>query len=247
MGSITLQYHVVFDGRFTTVESISTEDDPPAYREDLCLENALFVPTDTTEDAIVHLHDDWPTDTERELKQLHFQRQERFRQILHPIDTAPVARNIGSPKQSGPVSPLMSTKMTTTPEGASQPFVTTDAAGVVSMPSNRSTPENGMQVRSSTSTAVPPALLATERNSLPSSVIENDLNPPFIRRSERSNKGEFHLTKDMDKAYLASIAPRCSQMTHLAYLAEVSTCCDTGIENVIDSSSVCSKDIWLRP
>jgi hypothetical protein len=72
---------------------------------------------------------------------------------------------------------------------------------------------------------IPRAELPERNHTIPANVSEPSL--PLIRRSERSNKGEFRSTKYMDGAYLsASISFVCSQMTHLAYLAEVSTCCD---------------------
>jgi hypothetical protein len=66
--SITSQYHIVFDDRFSTVESIGLEDTPPSDWEELCLESSLYVPTDDTPDLPVHLNDDWLTESERELK-----------------------------------------------------------------------------------------------------------------------------------------------------------------------------------
>jgi hypothetical protein len=60
-GSITPQCHVVFDDRFSTVESIGLDESPPAYWEDPYLENTLYVPTDGTSALPVHLHDDWLT------------------------------------------------------------------------------------------------------------------------------------------------------------------------------------------
>ena len=45
-GSITTQFHVVFDNLFSTVTSIEKEEDPPSHREDLYLENTVFIPTD---------------------------------------------------------------------------------------------------------------------------------------------------------------------------------------------------------
>ena len=45
-GSITTQFHVVFDDMFTTVNSIAREDQPPSHWNDLCLENTELVPMD---------------------------------------------------------------------------------------------------------------------------------------------------------------------------------------------------------
>ena len=90
-GSITSQYHVVFDDRFSTFTSIASEDAPPDHWEDLCLESTMFVPTDATAESPVHLHDDWLTNSERELKQRDLQCRERIRQILNPVASVPTA------------------------------------------------------------------------------------------------------------------------------------------------------------
>ena len=48
-GSITTQYHVVFDDLFSTVPSIAREEEPPSNWSDLCLEQTEFIPIDTPE------------------------------------------------------------------------------------------------------------------------------------------------------------------------------------------------------
>ena len=63
-GSVTQQYHVVFDDRYSTVASINVDDKPPSDWEDLCLEKSLHVPTDDMPAMPPHLHDDWLTDAE---------------------------------------------------------------------------------------------------------------------------------------------------------------------------------------
>ena len=45
-GSITPQYHVVFDDHFSTVSSVEREIDPPEHWADLCLEDLTYIPTD---------------------------------------------------------------------------------------------------------------------------------------------------------------------------------------------------------
>jgi hypothetical protein len=54
-GSITTQFHVVFENQFTTVSSIESEMDPPDHWEELCLENSSKILTDTD---FVHLQND---------------------------------------------------------------------------------------------------------------------------------------------------------------------------------------------
>jgi hypothetical protein len=73
-GSITPQFHVVFDDYFTTVASISDDDNPPDVWEDLCLENSLHIATEdnnqeNTLDSFIYLNDDWLTNEELRAKQ----------------------------------------------------------------------------------------------------------------------------------------------------------------------------------
>ena len=126
-GSITPQYHVVFDDRYSTVASLDTDEDPPPDWEDLCLENSLYVPTEDTPDTPTSLHDDWLTEAERELKYRDLQRQDRVRDLQHPT---PVATP--SPATTSSISvPLPST---TSSEGGIPPFVHTHLDGTVTMP-----------------------------------------------------------------------------------------------------------------
>jgi len=46
-GSITTQFHVVFDDLFSTVASVEREEDPPSHWNDLCLEQTEYIPIDT--------------------------------------------------------------------------------------------------------------------------------------------------------------------------------------------------------
>ena len=45
-GSITTQFHVVFDDLFSTVNSIRREEQPPSNWSNLCLENIELIHTD---------------------------------------------------------------------------------------------------------------------------------------------------------------------------------------------------------
>ena len=83
-GSITPQYHVVFDDRYSTVTYIGSDDDPPSDWDELCLENSIYALADTAPDTPVYLHDDWLTDIEREVKYRDLQRQDRVRNLQHP-------------------------------------------------------------------------------------------------------------------------------------------------------------------
>ena len=45
-GSITTQFHVVFDDLFTTVAPVERENDPPSHWNELCLKQTEFIPID---------------------------------------------------------------------------------------------------------------------------------------------------------------------------------------------------------
>ena len=65
-GSITTQFHVVFDDLFTTVPSIGREEEPPSHWADLCLDNTTYILTETSP----QLSHEWRSaaDTEDELR-----------------------------------------------------------------------------------------------------------------------------------------------------------------------------------
>jgi hypothetical protein len=45
-GSITPQFHVIFDDVFSTVSSVERENKPPDNWDQLCLENTTFIPVE---------------------------------------------------------------------------------------------------------------------------------------------------------------------------------------------------------
>ena len=69
-----------------------------------------------------------------------------------------------------------------------------------------------------------------------------------LRRSARPHRGEFKTTRYHDEAYLTSIDHNLDHYSsHLAYLAAVSTCCDSGIENVVDPRVYAAKSHMADP
>jgi hypothetical protein len=48
-GSITPQFHVVFDDEFSTVASLEREDEPPSFWSEPCLKNVVFIPVETAD------------------------------------------------------------------------------------------------------------------------------------------------------------------------------------------------------
>jgi hypothetical protein len=56
MGSITTQFHVVFDDLFSTVSSVYQGQEPPDHWEELCLENSTQIRVDKPP---AYLQDEW--------------------------------------------------------------------------------------------------------------------------------------------------------------------------------------------
>jgi hypothetical protein len=90
-GSITTQFHVVFDDLFTTVPYIERDNEAPEHWAELCLENSTHIMLDSPPE---HLNDDWLTTEELEIKRRRHNRDERIREateqrygassVLHP-------------------------------------------------------------------------------------------------------------------------------------------------------------------
>jgi hypothetical protein len=86
-GSITIQFHVVFDEQFSTVASIEKETYPPVHWEELCLKSSVRI---TTDNPPYHLDDDWLTEEEQEVKRHNLQRETTIRDAtLLRIDPKP--------------------------------------------------------------------------------------------------------------------------------------------------------------
>jgi hypothetical protein len=60
-GSITPQFHMVFDDHVTTVSSIGQDDSPPNHWADLRLENSISILEDqeTSDKSPMSLNDEW--------------------------------------------------------------------------------------------------------------------------------------------------------------------------------------------
>jgi hypothetical protein len=71
-GSITTQYHVVFDDLFYTVSSVDQYHAPPDHWEDLCLIDSTHITVDNPPD---YLADEWLTREELDEKRRELDRQ----------------------------------------------------------------------------------------------------------------------------------------------------------------------------
>jgi hypothetical protein len=244
-GSITPQYHVVFDDRYSTVPSIGSDDEPPSDWDDLCLDSSLYVPADTAPDAPQHLHDDWLTEVEREVKHREIQRQDRIRNLQHP--------QISIPSVPASTSSALPTPSISSSEGEVQAVAPT-----ISVPTGGTLKSGGTSTIKSTAPRATPGkpTLVSPTPAFTSGVCSGPIMgpdvvtstptvvDPSLRRSTRAIKGTFQATKYIDEAYWTSIdrlVQSDSYTNNLAYLAEISTCCDTGLENVVDPRVYASK------
>ena len=205
-GSITTQYHVVFDDSFSTVASIGKDEDPPEYWDGLCLENTIYIPNDSNTETPMHLQDDWLTSDEQAQKQRELYQQQRICTTFSPIHSITTAL-----PPEGPSTPAEQNIGIL--EGASAPIpppktpvpLSTDSAHTKHIPD---------------SIAINP--IASSPHSSPP--------VPAVRRSERTNKGQYNCTKYIDEVYLTML----DQTKHdnfykkqLAYSAELLTCFDS--------------------
>ena len=83
IGSISPQYHLVFDDAFTTVSSVGDDENPPRFWNEINLEACtLRIPLDSN--IMVNLQDDWFTTEELEEKSRQKIRTDRVRDSFDP-------------------------------------------------------------------------------------------------------------------------------------------------------------------
>ena len=224
-GSITTQFHVVFDDRFSTVASIGPNDDPPEHWASLCLENVTYVPTDSSEERPVHLHDDWLTPSERARK---YRDQQRSSQIRTTFPSAPPLSTTSTvtPTATVPVNPTATSSSEEVFQPSAVQVPTTASEGVPTTVSEGAASSTSMVP---TAPSVPPD--------------PSPADPP-LRRSSRSFKGTRTATRFQDEVYLSHVDPlrdpECHDM-QLAYLAGLYTCLDTGDSFITDPRVYASK------
>ena len=166
---------MVFDDSFSTVASIGKGEEPPEYWDDLCLENTTYIPNNSNTNTLMHLQDDWLTSDEQAQKQRELHRQQRIRTTFNPTHFITAAL-----PPEGPSTPAEQNIGIL--EGASAPIpppktpvpLSTDSAHTKDIPD---------------SIAINP--IASSPHSSPP--------VPAVRRSERTNKGQYNCTKYIDE------------------------------------------------
>jgi hypothetical protein len=220
-GSITLQYHVVFDDIFSTVSSVERENEPPNNWDQWCLENTTFIPVEADANVFgAPLHFDWMTPEDRDLAVRATTRQAVIRNALQPAAPATLR-----PAFVPPLSP----PLPSTSVSASRHLQS-------SLPSSHLDHPDTLPPLIPRPATIVPASVSVSQPSAAS--------PTVVRRSNRVNKGTFGATRYIDEAFLSSIGfaiPFDGHDAALAYMAELHTCSDTGIMDIIDPRVYASK------
>jgi hypothetical protein len=90
-GSVTTQFHVVFDDLLTTLSSIERETEPPEHREELCHENSTHVMLNSPPE---HLNDESLNEEELEVKRRRQTRNENIREATEQRHGGPSVLNL---------------------------------------------------------------------------------------------------------------------------------------------------------
>ena len=240
-GSITPQFHVVFDDLFSTVPSIAREEEPPSNWEDLCLESTVFIPTDSPRP----LMEDWLSPDEKTQRARESHRKEAIRVTFESTTgpTQPRERLSSPPPQGseGATSFASEGASTTLPTG-SVPVPPPPSIPVPPVPPPPASPRPAPCGQSSGSTA---PTNPTPRRS-PKATKSSPAPPPVEpRRSGRSNKGRNTWYSDDVYINLTRVISLEDDFEghnlQLAYLAEIHTCLRSGLVDISDPRVYATK------
>jgi hypothetical protein len=194
-GSITPQFHVVFDDLFSTVSSVERENEPPDNWDQLCLENTTLIPVENNHDHPADwntpdtMQFDWMTPEAQELLDRATTRQAAIR-AHQPTATAPLATapclDTVRPLPSAPTS-LAPTASTSLAPTTLIPPSSSDAPSVISSGDSAGLPPLISRPTSISSTVASAAIPAT------ASMIPSVPLPTVVRRPSRANKGTWEL------------------------------------------------------
>ena len=220
-GSISPQYHVVFDDDFSTVCSVSESEEPPDFWTIVDLDDyTCRIPVDT--DSNPELQDDWLTPPELEEKR---RREIRLSRIRDATQTTQAVIQ-SSPSDLPSDQPRESRRVSFQEESPSKidTNVGKDSPGGATVPVQSDDPNLQRAPGSSPSGTPSPTVI-------------------MPRRSQRANKGSYSTTRYINEAYLSSVKTDChdSQEAELAYRAELSTDLESGIMRCVDPRAYLAK------
>ena len=217
-GSISPQYHVVFDDMFSTVVSIGITDDAPAFWQDLLLDSRQQVPVDDEgPDEQIYLDDDWLTSEEIDSKR---RQQSRVNTVwMSYMPKTPLVPKWQDIVRTQHVSDNVR-------ENTSSP-----SSDTTEVTSNR------------TQTAVPIVISETTTGQSDSGTASASLPTPLqvpqsiTRTSHRATKGTWQSSRYKPEtwvamAYAVPEEQLFQQDEHLAYMAALSTDLETGLLDI---------------
>ena len=254
-GSITPQYHVVFDDLFSTVSSVERENEPPDNWDQLCLEiTTTLIPID--EDAGnpdapgVGLNFEWLSSKDRDFVERATTRQDAIREHMDAATSTSTTASNPVPSTVPTLAPLSSVSTQLQPPTA---FPTASPDDPDAHPPLTARPSTVVSSNPTTATAtvsptnlVPTKLPAPVTSLLPIPAVQSSITSPVnvLRRSSRANRGTFSKPRYIDEAFLSSVG-LTSMKSHeatLAYMAELQTCSDTSVMDVVDSCVYAAKN-----
>ena len=249
-GSITPQFHVVFDDLFSTVSSVEREHDPPDNWDQLCLENTTFIPVDDHHlsaspdwNTSENLPFDWMTSGEHDLLDRATRRQSAIRD-KQSSGSLPTTTTTSTMTRL-PANTTTTMSATTIPMSSAvlpSPVVTGTSENLLASSHGDTSLSSSVTSLLPTTTTTQPAVPTTAPVLIPAGPPLSSPNP--IRRSSRSTKGTFTNTRYIDEAFLSATHTFLQSDGHdavLAYMAELHTCPDTGVMDVVDPRIYAAK------
>jgi hypothetical protein len=239
-GSITPQYHVVFDDLFSTVSSLEREIDPPDNWADLCLENSSYVPVESLSHdpsdgiALPLLDFEWLSPADHDLSARAITRNDAIRETMVPTPGPYIP-------PSALVPPSADLPLPQPPDLISDaPTYARISAPAVEMP------VVPVQAPLLAPTVPPPVSVAISTTPFIRPVVSHD--PPIISNipgTSRSGRPLKKVTRYIEEAYLSRIPYHSldinGQHAQLAYMAELYTCSDTGHVDITDPRVYAAK------
>ena len=225
-GSISPQFHVVFDDEFSTVSSIAPEETPPSFWNEIdLLDHIHRIPLDP--DSGVELHNEWLTPAEVEEQSRSQSRQRVLRQSSSSVPDLPIpvtaSTTLNDTSTADPSLPTTTPlpQLSAPPLAAptTVPTATPISSTVPSAPSHPHVPQK-------------PSIASPRRSS----------RLALPRRSTRTSKGQ-HETRFINQAFLSSICDENRSNYHrsLAYTASLETDLTTGEDNCVDARAYAAK------
>ena len=231
-GSISPQFHVVFDDEFSSVDSMVIDETPPSFWNEFDIEaHTLQIPLDRDSNAV--LSDEWLSASDLEERSKSFARSNEIRRNFIPSSSS----NVISDYPSASTQPL-----------EEQHIIPLEDQNIKSLEEPPSSILPGSKV-SHVQSASPSKSTSTPKSSIISNIDTPSASSTALRRSTRINKGIKTSTDYINEVFLSSMETdfTSSQQEFLAYQAELSTDLDSGIIDCMDPRVYLTKSKLKDP